>query len=152
MADLFGSLVTSASALTAERLRMNVIAGNIANANTTRTAGGGPYQRQVAVLAQTPQPFDATLAALSGDPGAAVASSEPGGVQVAAIVPDTSPFRLVYDPGHPDADAQGFVRYPNVDVLQEMVELMAASRTYEANLTAFNTAKAIAQRTLEIGR
>jgi len=146
MADLFGSLVTSASALTAERLRMTVIAGNIANANTTRTAAGGPYRRSVAVLTPSQQPFGSALSALGQSGG------EANGVEVAAIVPDPSPFRLVYDPSHPDADAQGFVRYPNVDILQEMVDLMAASRTYEANLTAFNTAKTIAQKTLELGR
>ncbi len=146
MADLFGSLVTSASALTAQRLRMNVIAGNIANASTTRTAEGGPYRRAVAVLTPSTRPFSTTLAALGQGGG------EVNGVKVAAIVPDPGPFRLVHDPGHPDADAQGFVSYPNVDILQEMVDLLAASRTYEANLTAFSTAKAIAQKTLEIGR
>lgn len=148
MSDLFSSLAISASALTAQRLRMTVIAGNIANANTTRTAAGTPYQRQVAVLAQMPQPAGAPLAGMGAPDGA----DADGRVAVTAVVRDPSPFRLVYDPGHPDADAQGFVRYPNVDTLTEMVDLMAASRTYEANLTAFNVAKTIAQRTLDMGR
>lgn len=148
MADLFGFLNTSASALTAERMRMNVIAGNLANANTTRTAEGGPYRRQVAVFAEIPPSFQDALAKA----GATNPTATNGGVAVSSIAADTTPFRLVHDPGHPDADSQGFVRYPNVDPLQEMVDLMVASRTYEANLTAFNTSKTMAQRTLDIGR
>ena len=150
MDGLFSSLAVSASALTAERLRMNVVAGNLANANSTRTSvAGTPYQRKVAVLAAAPAPSGAVLSSFFG----AEQSGLPAGrVEVAAIVADPSPFRRGHDPGHPDADAQGFVRYPNVDPLSEMVDLMGASRVYEANLTAFNTAKTLAQRTLDLGR
>lgn len=136
---LFSGLQISASALTAERLRMDVISSNLANVNTTRTAAGGPYRRQVATLAAAPLGFGAALAAA-------------GGVRVEAISADPAPFKLKYDPGHPDAGPDGFVRLPNVDVLAEMVDLLAASRSYEANVTAFNAGKAMFLRALEIGR
>ncbi|HEY8496796.1 MAG TPA: flagellar basal body rod protein FlgC [Limnochordales bacterium] len=131
----------SASGMTAERLRMDTIANNLANANTTRTAGGGPYRRQVPV-------FAARETRVPGRPGGFTGA----GVRVIGIHHDSSPPRLVYDPNHPDADANGYVAMPNVDVVREMVDLITASRAYEANVTAFNTAKNMAMRALDIGR
>jgi len=147
---LFGALYTSASGLTAQRLRMDLIAGNLANAETTRTAQGGPYQRRVAVLAERAPSFAGALqgALGSGVPGA----SDEAGVAVVGIAADPSPPRLRYDPTHPDADAQGYVRLPNVDTVSEMVDLISASRAYEANATAITDFKNMVRRALDIGR
>lgn len=136
---LFAAMRTSGSALTAERLRMDVVTENLANLNTTRTAQGGAYRRKVAVLQEQTPAFNAALA------GA-------GGVAVATIAPDPAPLPRKYDPGHPDAGPDGWVEMPNVEVAQEIVELLMASRAYDANVTAFNAAKAIALKALEIGR
>jgi flagellar basal-body rod protein FlgC len=125
----------SASGLSAERLRIDVIADNLANANSTRTASGEVYRRKVAIL----QPIAPTPAM-------------PGGVRVVGIAQDITPPRRVYQPGHPDADANGYVTYPNVDIVHEMVDLITASRAYEANLAAYNAAKGMFLRTLDIGR
>ncbi|BCW95356.1 MAG: flagellar basal-body rod protein FlgC [Fimbriimonadales bacterium] len=114
---------------------MDLVADNLANANTTRTPDGQPYRRKVAIfqpMAPTPQ--------------------MPGGVRVAQIATDSTPPRMVYDPGHPDADANGYVTYPNVDIVHEMVDMISASRAYEANIQAFNAAKDMFMRTLDIGR
>lgn len=137
---LFGSMRISGSALTAQRLRMDVIAGNIANAETTRVAGQrAPYQRQQVVF----EP----LQAARGRGGVA------GGLQVASIVRDQAPAREVYDPSHPDADPQtGLVAYPNVDAATEMTDLLSAQRAYEANVTVINAIKQMAQKSLELGR
>lgn len=144
---MFKAMEASASALTAERLRMDLIANNLANINTTRTAEGGPYRRRYAVVEERRDSFADMLAQQAGRP------AEPGvGVRVAQIAEDQAPFKEVYDPTHPDADANGIVRLPNVDMLQEITDMMMASRIYEANLTAFNAAKSMALRALEIGR
>ncbi|MEN3202621.1 MAG: flagellar basal body rod protein FlgC [Atribacterota bacterium] len=128
---IFRSFDVSASALTAERLRLSVIATNIANAETTRTPQGGPYRRKEVVFMPR------------GD----------GGVEVAAIREDTTtPPRLVYNPGHPDANEEGFVAYPNVSVVNEMVDLLAATRAYEANVAALNATKSMLTSSLNIGR
>lgn len=152
MSSWFQTLEISASGLTAERLRMDVIAGNIANANTTRTASGEPYRRRQVVLETRGQAggFASVLGRLMGNAPAAGAVGE--GVRVVRLVEDAAPFRVQYDPTHPDADAGGYVRLPNIDTITEMVDLMAASRSYEANVTALNTAKAMAMKALEIGR
>lgn len=144
---MFASFDISASGLTAQRLRLDVIANNLANAETTRTAGGGPYVRQLVVFApREALPFSYFLRA-------AAAPQVPGyGVQVEGIVPDPSPPRRVYQPGHPDADAAGYVAYPNVNVVTEMVDMISASRAYEANAAAFNAAKGMALQALELGR
>ena len=149
---LFDSLDISGSALSAERLRMDVTAENLANANTTRGADGAAYRRKVVVLQQQAggsggSAFGNTLAAEMRRGG-----GKPTGVQVAAIAEDTTPNRRVHDPGHPDADAQGYVEMPNVDSVSEMVDLISASRAYEANVTAMQAAKTLFNKTLELLR
>jgi flagellar basal-body rod protein FlgC len=144
--SLFGGLEISASGLTAERLRMDVTAENLANAQTTRGADGQPYRRKEVLLQEAPGSFGASLSKAMG------AGSQGGGVQVAGVVQDASPLKRVYDPGHPDADAQGYVSMPNVDTVTEMVDLIAASRAYEANVTAMQAAKQMFSRTLELLR
>jgi len=145
---LFAPFAISASALTAERLRMDVIANNIANANTTRTLEGGPYTRMRAVFAprfDASKEFAPLLSTMTKD-------GVPMGVRVTSIQKDNTPPRRVFDPGHPDADADGYVMMPNVNVVNEMVDLISASRAYEANVTAMNAAKSMALKALDIGR
>jgi flagellar basal-body rod protein FlgC len=147
--SMFGGLEISASGLTAERLRMDVTAENLANAQTTKGANGQPYRRKEVVLQEAPGSFGATLSQAMGS-GSGSGSS--GGVQVAGVVEDSTPLKRVYDPGHPDADAQGYVSMPNVDTVTEMVDLISASRAYEANVTAMNAAKQMFSHTLELLR
>ncbi len=141
------SINISASGLTAEKLRMDVISRNIANVNTTRTADGTPYRRQVVVFQEGDKqmPFSEYLSDASK-------SFIASGVKVTGITEDKSPFKSVYDPGHPDADEKGYVKMPNVNVMTEMVNMISASRAYEANVTAINSAKSMAMKALEIGR
>jgi flagellar basal-body rod protein FlgC len=132
----------AASGLTAERERMNVIAGNLANAHTTRGADGGPYRRLDPVFAATPLrggAFDVVLSRLRT-------------VRLVSTRPDPNPGRMVYEPGHPDANAQGYVEYPNVNVVTEMVNLMTASRAYEAGVTSIESIKAMAHAALKLGQ
>ncbi len=135
---LFQAMDVNASALGAQRLRLDIIASNIANANTTRTPEGGPYRRKVPVFAEDLQRAGGGLRL--------------NGVRVLAITEDRSPFRPVYDPSHPDANAEGYVYYPNVNIVNEMVNLMEAGRAYEANVTAFNAAKEMYKAALMIGK
>ena len=135
----------SASALTASRLRMDVVAENIANMNTTRTENGGPYQRKYVVYQERTK--DSAFQRFFHR-----ASQSTGGVRVVKIGTDTSDFKYDYNPSHPDADENGYVKMPNVEVVQEMVDMMAAYRAYEANITALNAFKDMAVKTLEIGR
>jgi flagellar basal-body rod protein FlgC len=154
---ILDSLSISASALTAERLRMDVTAENLANAQTTRTDAGGPYRRKVVQLQEdggTASGFGSQLASAirgSGPLGAARGQS-PHGVKVAAITQDSTPLKTVYDPGHPDADAAGYVQMPNVEPVEEMVDLITESRSYEANVTAMQTAKQMFSKTLDLLR
>lgn len=134
--DFFASMEVSASGLSAERTRMNVAASNLANAQTTQTAQGGPYQRRDVILQST------TMAD----------SPAVHGVQVSQIAQDAAPPRLEYDPGHPQADARGYVAYPNINPVEEMVDMITASRAYEAGITAMSTAVNMAERALGIGR
>lgn len=134
--DLFDVLRTGASGVSAQRVRLEIIANNLANLNTTRTAQGGAFKRQFPVFA----------AQGAGAPGG------DEGVVVARVEEDTTPGRLVYDPRHPDADGRGYVELPNVEPAREMVDMIAATRAYEANVTAMNAAKAMFQKALEIGR
>jgi len=144
--DMMAGLQVSFSGLNAQRTRMNVIASNLANAQSTRTPEGGPYKRQEAIFAAQPQhsPFETLLNDRLRD-----GINE---VHVLDIVSDTNGVRLEYEPDHPDANPQGYVAYPNVNVMREMVDLISASRAYEANITAINSAKDMALRALQIGR
>ena len=144
------TLAISASGMTAERLRMDVVANNLANVNTTRTPGGGPFRRQQVAFAPAGTTFAQTLSGLSGENSGEGAVT--GGVQVSGIVPDNRPFKRVYEPGHPDADPQGYVRLPNIDTVTEMVDMMGATRAYEANVAAVGAVKSMAMKALEIGR
>lgn len=143
---LFDAIDVAGSGLTAQRLQMDVTAGNLANAETTKGVNGQPYRRREVVLEEasgTNSSFGSVLdAATAGNAPAA------GGVQVAAIVEDPSPPRRVYDPGHPDADAQGYVSLPNINPVSEMVDLISASRSYEADVTAMQAAKTSFTQTL----
>jgi flagellar basal-body rod protein FlgC len=143
----------SASGLTAERLRLDVISNNLANVNTTRGADGNPYRRQEVVFsARTDSsPFASALQSARGNiaSGGGVAGA---GVQVVAVRPDNSAFKVVHDPGNPDADANGNVKMPNVDPITEMVDMISASRAYDSGVTAMSAAKAMQQRALDIGR
>lgn len=148
---LFRSMDVSASGLTAERLRMDIIANNIANVNTTRTATGGPYRRQFPVFeARKARSFSSILAGAFGE--GEIDGSSGQGVRVTRIQEDQTPPKLRYDPAHPDARPDGYVELPNVNVLTEMVDMISATRAYEANVAAINSAKAMAMRALEIGR
>lgn len=135
MSNMFNALRISASGLSAERLRMDTISSNIANANTTRGENGKPYVRKVAV-------FQENLNSALGF----------NGVKAVGIEEDKSPLRMVYDPSHPDADAEGYVTMPNVNILNEMADMIAASRSYEANVDTLNAGKAMFMKALEIGR
>jgi flagellar basal-body rod protein FlgC len=147
---LFDAIDIAGSGLTAERLRMDVTAENLANAQTTRAADGGPYHRKEVVLQQAGGSTFATM--LTGAIGGVRAAQEPRGVEVAAIVEDQTAERLVYDPSHPDADANGYVAMPNVNPVTEMVDLISASRAYEMNVTAMQAAKQNFVKTLELLR
>lgn len=143
--DFFSAMDISSSALTAERTRMNLISSNLANANATRTAEGGPYKRKDSVFAAVPLPesFRSVLSRIE---------QAPRKVEVNQIVEDQNPPRLQYDPTHPDANPQGYVALPNVNVIEEMADMISASRAYEANVTAVQAAKNMALKTLELGR
>lgn len=143
--SLFRAIQTSASALTAERVRMDVIASNLANASVTQTADGTPYRRRIVTFAPL-------VERLSASAGGALAQGGTGGVAVARITEDSAPPRRVHQPGHPDADSDGFITLPAINPVNEMVDLIAASRHYEANVTVLNVTKQLILRALEIGR
>ncbi len=145
--SFFDSLNITASALTAQKLRMDVISENIANVDTTRTAAGGPYKRKAVIFQERPNSMFTD--ALDGEIGKI---QQGKGVRVSQVVEDETPGALVYDPSHPDANADGYVRKPNVNIVEEMVNMISASRSYEANITAMTTAKTMTAKTLEIGK
>lgn len=150
--SIFGALNTSASALTAQRLRMDVVSSNIANAQTTRATINEngevePYRRKMAVFEPKDGSFQSFLQKASN-----TTSTVSGGVKVSRIIEDDDPFKLVYNPSHPDANDEGYVQLPNVDPLKEMVDLMSATRSYEANVTALNATKNMLLKALEIGK
>jgi flagellar basal-body rod protein FlgC len=144
--DFFDALHTSASGLSAQRLRMNVISSNLANMHTTRTPEGGPYQRKDVVFAARPAgaAFRDVLAARMAGGATKVA--------VVGVVNDSKPPLLKYDPQHPDADEKGYVALPNINLMEEMVNLLSATRSYEANITAIKASKSMVHKALEIGR
>lgn len=153
---MFSALRIASSGLSAQRLRMDVVAQNLANAETTRTATGGPYRRRFVQLeAEAPNAAPNTVAtAPTGPvPNAGALDSvgnDLGGVRVVGVAEDTSEGALVYDPGHPDADKSGYVRMPNVNMTDELMDLMGARRVYEANATVFEVAKAMLHRAIDI--
>jgi flagellar basal-body rod protein FlgC len=143
---LFDAIGIAGSGLSAERIRMDVTAENLANADTTKAANGQPYQRQEVVLQQAePGSFSG---ALNGAIQQGEGSPPPGGVQVAGIVSDNTPDQQVYDPGNPEADAQGYVKMPNVSTVTEMTDLISESQSYQSDVTAMQTAKSMFTTTL----
>ncbi|MFT3985880.1 MAG: flagellar basal body rod protein FlgC [Lachnospiraceae bacterium] len=147
--SIFKSFGVNASGMTAERYRMDIISQNVANANTTRTEDGTPYRRKIVTFYEkttNPSSFDTILAKSRGqDVG--------DGVKVSGVYEDnTEEMKKVYDPSHPDADEDGYVWYPNVNIVTEMTNMIDSSRAYEANATAFTASKTIAMKGLEIGR
>ena len=129
-------LDVSASAMSANRFWLERISNNMANANSTHSVAGGPYQREVPVFAEV----------LANETGGG------GGVEATSVMKDPTPFPVVYNPGHPDADARGFVRMPNVNIINEMVDMIAASRTYEANITVSSAAKNMMNKAMDIAK
>lgn len=148
--DLLDSINISVSGLDAQKQRLNVIASNLANVNSTRAPGGGPYRRRDVVFQATPRRPEFLLALRRARHSPLDRALT--GVRVAQIVEDQKPGRVVYDPQHPDADATGHVTMPNVNLMEEMVNMIAASRAYEANIQAINAARTMWNRALEIGR
>ena len=139
--DLMSAMKVSAAGLSAQRTRMNVVSSNLANVNTTRTPEGGPYRRKEVVLAATPleDGFGKVLADSVSQP------------TIVSVQEDRGEFQKVYDPSHPDADANGYVSMPNVNVMKEMVDMLSATRAYEANAAVINTVKTMAQKAIDIG-
>ena len=142
--DLIPGLQSSASALHAERIRMEVISSNIANANTTKAENGEPYRRQLVH-------FDTVLRNKMGG-GNDVASNNLSQVEATKIIEDSRPFREVYQPGHPDASKDGMVQYPNVHIHEEMADMISASRAYEANMAVIRTSRTLAMQTINMGK
>lgn len=147
--SFLSSFDISASGLTAERQRLDIAAENLSNTNTTRTESGGPYRRKMVVLQEVPSTsFRTKFNSLLNKS----ASAAKGGVKVTEIIEDQRDLNPVYDPDHPDADENGYVMMPNVDPVKETIDGMSATRSYEANITAFNAIKQMAQKALEIGK
>ena len=144
--NFFDALQTSSSGLSAQRVRMNVISSNLANANTTRTPEGGPYKRKDVIFAAQPQgeSFKSMLQSRM--------NSAQCQVQVAGVINDARPPQMKFDPSHPDANEEGFVATPNINVIEEMVNMISATRSYEAGVSAINASKKMALKALEIGR
>ena len=144
--DFFDAIHASSSGLSAQRLRMNLISGNLANVNTTRTREGGPFRRKEAIFAARPleESFNKILANRQ--------KKQLSIVKVSRVIEDSNPPVMKYDPQHPDADEKGYVAMPNINVMEEMVNMISATRGYEANVTALKAAKEMASRALEIGK
>lgn len=143
---MFDSININATGLTAQKTRIDIISKNMANAETTRGTGGMPYRRQMVVFQEMKSnPFEHYLSNETK-------KAQGEGVKISKIVEDKTPFKLVYEPGHPDADEDGYVKMPNVDMIKETVDLIDAQRAYEANITAMNATKAILMKSLDIGR
>jgi flagellar basal-body rod protein FlgC len=150
---LFDAIDASGSGLSAERLRMDVTSENLANAETTKGADGQPYRRKEVVLqADGGVAAGGSFASILSSVQGAAAGSSVSGVKVAGIVDDPSALKRVYDPGHPDADKNGYVTMPNVNTVTEMTDLISSSRAYEANVTAMQTAKQMFSKTLDLLR
>lgn len=139
--SFLSSLNISGSGLSAQKLRMDILAQNIANAETTRTEDGGPYLKKSVVFSEQKSSFDEILK-----------ERQSGGVAITEIIENPDAVKRVYDPDHPDADADGYVQMPDISTTEQMVDLISASRSYEANITAFNAVKYMAAKALEIGK
>ena len=168
MANLFSAFDVSAAGLSAQRARLNVISTNLSNVETTRTPEGGPYRRRTVVFtggSKSESDLFARLLAQQSRLGLSIEKTSPRhldpsgpvpfpdsgtGLEHQVVTDDKTPLRMEYDPGHPDANEDGYVAYPNVDVVREMTDLMAASRAYEANVTVMNATKALVRKALEI--
>lgn len=142
--DIFTTMKISASALKAQRIRMNTISSNLANIETTRTPDGGPYRKREVVFTSTQEGFAHTLDSRLRDAAQ--------GVKVSHVQASSQPLRMVYDPSHPDANGNGMLAMPNVNLVEETADMMSASRAYEANVTVVKSAKRMALKALEIGR
>ena len=142
--DIFTTMKISSSALKAQRVRMNTISSNLANIETTRTPDGGPYRKREVVFQSSTQGFADTLDSRMRNAAQ--------GVKVSHIQASSQPFPMVYDPTHPDADAEGMLAMPNVNLVEETADMMSASRAYEANVSVVRSAKRMALKALEIGR
>lgn len=140
MGDMFSGMDISASGLSAEKARMDIISNNLANANTTRGADGKPYSRKMIIFSEL----------LADKLTGGVKMGQ--GVKVDAIIESDTPFKRIHDPSHPDADKDGFVEYPNVDPIKEMVDMITSTRAYEANISAYNAAKMMSNKALEMGK
>ncbi len=147
MADFFTGMRIAGSGMTAQRMRLNTISSNIANINTTQTPEGGPYRRKDVVLESIPEAKNFGDILMSTDP-----RSDFQRVQVTDVISDTKAPLLKYEPDHPDANEEGYVAYPNINLMEEMTNMIQASRSYEANVTALQAAKDMAMSSLEIGR
>ncbi len=144
--SFLSSMNINASGLTAQKMRLDIASENIAHMDTTRTERGGPYRRKMVIFqSMEDNSFRSKF-------NRAINRNVTPGVRVAAVVEDQRPFKTIYSPDHPDADAQGYVRLPNVDLIKETVDSMAATRAYDANITALNAVKLMASKALEIGR
>ena len=171
--NIFRAMDISGSALTAQRYRMDIIGENIANADSTRTADGATYRRKNVIFQERPMSFAGHMQIAVSNTAVSrarahhyddsrsyaptlasrrLSATGGGGVRVISQVESEQPFKLVYDPVHPDADEEGYVQYPNVDIEREMVDFISATRSYEANITAINNFKNVAMKALEIGR
>ncbi len=146
---MFNSFDISASGLTAQRLRMDVISNNIANVNTTRTPEGGPYVRQRVIFEPRGEKLQ-FLTPFAFEQNKRINQFQ--GVKVTSVTTDPTPPRLVYDPGNPDANKDGYVAMPNVNIVKEMIDMISATRAYEANVTAIDSAKTMASKALDIGK
>jgi len=144
--NFFDSLRISSSGLSSQRLRMNLISSNLANVNTTRTPEGGPFQRKEIVVEEEPLDSEFSRMLQAG------AKGRVSQVRIVGISEDRRPPVIKFEPSHPDADEKGYVSFPNINVIEEMVNMMTAARSYEANVTAITTAKSMASKALEIGR
>ena len=159
--SLFDVISTSASAMTANRFWLDIIAGNIANANTTRTAEGAPYWRRMPVFQEAVRDVmneesesesDSAEVSMDGPMDAEAAKPKGKGVNVMGVADDPTPLKVIYSPGHPDADDQGFVVMPNVNIIREMVDMISANKAYDANVQVTNAAKSMITKALEIGK
>jgi flagellar basal-body rod protein FlgC len=144
--DFLDAIHASSSGLSAQRLRMNLISGNLANVNTTRTREGGPYRRKEAIFAA--RPLEESFKKIFADRQ----NKQLSMVKVSRVIEDSNPPVMKYDPQHPDADEKGYVAMPNINVMEEMVNMISATRGYEANVSALKAAKEMASRALEIGK